>query len=185
MNTERYHDVLLRAVPRPCRRALDVGCGLGGFARRLAEVADHVDGIDRVDEVIERARAASTHVPNLRLIAGDVMTHALEGRYDFVCALASLHHLPLEAGLARLAGLVRPGGVLGVIGLYRAATALDYLWFAAAAPFARRGRGPGHGVTVRDPDSTLREIRAAAAAHLPGAVIRRRWRFRYTLVWPA
>ena len=41
-----YHEQLLRAVPRPCRRALDIGCGVGQFARRLASVVEHVDAID-------------------------------------------------------------------------------------------------------------------------------------------
>ena len=36
---------------------------------------------------------------------------------------------------------------------------------------------------VRDPSATLAEIAAAAGARLPGAAIRRRLFFRYTLRW--
>ncbi len=185
MNTVAYHRVLLDAVPRPCRRALDVGCGLAGFSRKLAAIADHVDAIDRADDVVARARARSAHVPNLRLIAGDVMTEPIEPRYDFVCALASLHHLPLDAALPRLRDLVKPGGVLGVIGLYRPVTLLDWLACAVGYPFARGRGGPGDGVPLRDPTTSLRQVRAAAAIHLHGAVIRRRLRWRYTLIWRA
>jgi len=58
-HTAHYHDVLLRAVPRPCPRALDVGCGEGDFARRLSERAGLVVGLDRSPEVIARAEALS------------------------------------------------------------------------------------------------------------------------------
>lgn len=51
---------------------------------------------------------------------------------------------------------------------------------------ARPGAGPAVGqpvMPVRDPAATLAEITAAARAHLPGATLRRRLFFRYTLRW--
>jgi len=69
-----YHELLLRVVPRPCRRALDVGCGLGGFARRLSVEADRVDAIDCDPAVITRAREASTGTENVRFVEADFMT---------------------------------------------------------------------------------------------------------------
>src|SRR6202522_4413770 len=42
-----YHERLLRALPARCGRVLDVGCGAGRFAARLAERADRVDALDR------------------------------------------------------------------------------------------------------------------------------------------
>ncbi|MGH2556683.1 MAG: class I SAM-dependent methyltransferase [Actinomycetota bacterium] len=38
--------MLLGAVPNPCDRALDIGCGQGEFARLLAQRAARVEGID-------------------------------------------------------------------------------------------------------------------------------------------
>jgi len=35
--------------------------------------------------------------------------------YDAVTAVSSLHHMPLQPALGRLAGLVRPGGVLALV----------------------------------------------------------------------
>jgi len=40
----QYHDVILRAVPRQCRRALDVGCGQGLLAQHLSAVATNSHG---------------------------------------------------------------------------------------------------------------------------------------------
>lgn len=189
MNTVRYQDVLLDALPWPCARALDVGCGLGDFARRLAPFAGQVDAIDRVPEVIARARVHSRNPSNVRFACADAMTTDLEPGYDFVCALASQHHLPLESALARLAGLLRLGGVLGVIGLYRPVTVFDHMAFAAAYPFGvlhriiRRGRDIADRVPLCDPVASLDDIHSAAAVALPGAVIRRRLMWRYTLVY--
>ena len=42
-----YQPVILRAVPVPCARALEVGCGDGLLARRLAERCAVVTAIDR------------------------------------------------------------------------------------------------------------------------------------------
>ncbi len=39
-----YHRLLLRHLPRPCNRVLDVGCGAGAFAVELAKRAERVDG---------------------------------------------------------------------------------------------------------------------------------------------
>jgi hypothetical protein len=42
---------------------------------------------------------------------------------------------------------------------------------------------PEGGPGTRNPATTLAEITAAARAHLPGATLRRRLFFRYTLRW--
>lgn len=139
--------------------------------------------------MIERATGPA------RWLVGDILTVELNpAGYDVVTALSSLHHLPLRAGLARLAELVRPGGTLAVVGLYRHATLSDLAMAAVASPanalvgavLAARGRAGkpnDDGMPVRDPETTLAEIRTAAADLLPGAVVRRRVFWRYTLHW--
>jgi len=102
---------------------------------------------------------AMQRLANLRWLVGDLLNPALpvkhEG-YDVVTALSSVHHMPLQPVLRRLAGLVRPGGVLAVIGFYRQATLTD---------------------------ATLAEIRDVAAGQLHGAHLRRRLDWRYSLLW--
>jgi ubiquinone/menaquinone biosynthesis C-methylase UbiE len=51
-----YHRLLLRHLPRPCGRVLDVGCGAGNFAAELARHAENVDALDRSPAMIEVAR---------------------------------------------------------------------------------------------------------------------------------
>jgi 16S rRNA G1207 methylase RsmC len=38
-----YHRLLLRQLPERCHRVLDVGCGTGSFATRLASRVEQVD----------------------------------------------------------------------------------------------------------------------------------------------
>ncbi|MEV4472391.1 class I SAM-dependent methyltransferase [Nonomuraea sp. NPDC049504] len=35
-HNEHYHELLIRGIPEGAKQALDVGCGTGAFARRLA-----------------------------------------------------------------------------------------------------------------------------------------------------
>jgi SAM-dependent methyltransferase len=183
-----YHGVVLAAAPRPCRRALDVGCGRGLLATELAAVCDEVVGIDPDPVSLAHARAANAAGAGLRFIEGDVMTWPFEpASFDLVAAVASLHHLPLVPGLTRLRELMAPGGVLAVIGLARRTTLQDHAMSAAAYPVnqvLRRLKGEVPvGAPVRDPPDTLPQIRAAAHAVLPGASVRLRLLFRYSLIW--
>lgn len=136
-HNSHYHRELLRAVPKPCRRALDVGCGYGEFARLLAERAEQVDALDQAREVIAQARQSSVSVANLRYIEADLVSYPLENSaYDFISAIASLHHLPFATALGKLRAALRPGGVLVVLSLYHDSTLADLL--ASAVGGARQ-----------------------------------------------
>lgn len=189
-HNEWYRRWLLRQLPSRVGSALDVGCGLGDLARSLP--ADEVTAIDASARMIERASATTDRV---RWIHGDVLTHDL-GQYDLVTAEASLHHLPLREGLTRLAGLVRPGGLLIVVGLYltstRADRAMELVTLPANAAVGLAKAIKGTGGKAHDAEMpvvwtapTLPEIRAAAAEIVPGARIRRHVFWRYSLVWRA
>src|SRR5262249_47473219 len=121
-------------------------------------------------------------------INGDVLTYPLQpNSFDFLVAVATLHHLPLRNALQRFSGLLRPGGVLAIVGLYRIATPTDFACSATAFPISwmiRLLRGEEQvGAPIRDPAETLRSIRVQAASVLPGAVLRRQFFFRYTILW--
>jgi SAM-dependent methyltransferase len=199
-HNDRYHRLLLRQVPAGCRTALDVGCGTGRFARRLARRGIQVDAIDRSAEVIRAARAASPPPAGgggVRYLLADVTTEELPaGRYDYVSCLASIHHVPF-ATVASLREALAPGGVLAVLGCYRHSTAADFAVFLVAAPVnaaarvavavLERARRSGTREPPRAPVTpalmTLGQVREAAAALLPGCGIRRLLLWRYLLVF--
>ncbi|WP_205718270.1 bifunctional 2-polyprenyl-6-hydroxyphenol methylase/3-demethylubiquinol 3-O-methyltransferase UbiG [Actinomadura sp. WMMA1423] len=106
-----YHRLLLRHLPQPCRRVLDVGCGAGAFAARLARRSEQVDALDRSAEMIEAARR---RVPeNVNCVLADVLADSLPGKdYDAIFSICALHHLPLHEALPVFAG--RPAARRGL-----------------------------------------------------------------------
>ncbi|HEV7648106.1 MAG TPA: class I SAM-dependent methyltransferase [Actinophytocola sp.] len=183
-HNDHYHDFLLRQVPDGCRRALEVGCGSGTFARKLAARGIEVDAVDRSAEMI----AVAERMPGVRYVHADVRELDLAG-YDFVSCIASLHHVPFAATVTHLRDALRPGGVLAVLGLSR--PTLRDLPFGAVAFLPNRVRillAPHRDdpmPPVRDADMTWPEVRAQAAELLPGARGRRHLYFRYSLSYRA
>jgi ubiquinone/menaquinone biosynthesis C-methylase UbiE len=118
------------------------------------------------------------------------MSHAFPREsFDAVASIATLHHMTERDALDRMAGLVRPGGTVVVVGLARSRRPVDLPWDVAGAVTTRVRRlwnGGYHDVTsptVWPPPSTYREIRRIAEAALPGVRYRRHAMWRYSLVW--
>lgn len=123
-----YHRWVVRQLPSRLERVLDVGCGAGRLAATLAVRAEHVDGLDRSPVMIDKARRRYPKAGNARWLEGDLFDSRLplsDDGYDAITAVSSLHHMPLEDTLERLTRLLRPGGVLVVVGHYRPATIGD------------------------------------------------------------
>jgi SAM-dependent methyltransferase len=123
-------------------------------------------------------------------------------RYDAIVSVSALHHTPLPEVLPRLAGALRPGGVLAAAALPRRdlprelpaelTAVIGHRLFGAAFAILRTfGRGrwyamePNHAImpVVLDPSLTTRQVRRQASALLPGAYVRRLVFWRYFLLW--
>lgn len=183
----QYHPVVLAAVPPGCRRALDVGCGEGQLTRELRQHVDEVVGVDPDAASIALAREQAS--PGLEYVVGDVLTHPFEpASFDLVSAVATLHHLDAGTGLARMADLLRPGGVLVVVGCARSELPADLPWEVAAVVANRihRRRTPvweHPSPTVWPPPVTYAQMRRLAHRALPGVRYRRHLLWRYSLTW--
>ena len=97
--------------------------------------ARHVDAVDVSPLMAARAAARCPDPTGVTWLGGDLLDPALplpDAGYDVVTAVSSVHHLPLRPALTRLAELVRPGGVLVVVGHHRASTPADHLLSAVA-----------------------------------------------------
>lgn len=195
-HNSHYHKWLLRQLPSPLDRALDVGCGRGRLACTLASRAQQVDAVDASAAMIAAARRRCPDSFHVRWLVGDILDRELPlaaDGYDAVTAVSSLHHLPLNDGLDRLAELVRPGGVLAVVGHYRPDTVTDRCFEvvaltanavvgAALAVAGNGGKPDDENMPVRTPTATLAEIRQAAT-RLPGSTVTRALYWRYLLTW--
>jgi SAM-dependent methyltransferase len=183
-----YQPVILGAVPSGCGPALDVGCGDGMLAGRLAERCSEVTGIDRDHRMIALARSQVGEDARVRFIEADLLAHDFpEASFDFVCANTSLHHMDFGAALTALVAVLRPGGRLAVVGLAADKSIADLLAGAPGVPadliYRARYRRGESGAPIMDPDMSWREVRAAAARLLPGVRYRRHLLWRYSLLW--
>ena len=185
-----YQPAILAAVPANCGQALEVGCGDGMLACRLAERCTEVTGIDRDARMISlaRARARGRGRGRLRFTEADFLAYPLaEASFDFVCANTSLHQMDFEQALTTMARLLRPGGRLAVIGLAANGSAADIL---AGAPgiavncyYRAVYREGGPGAPVMAADMTWAQVRTTARRLLPCVRYRRRLLWRYSLLW--
>ncbi len=92
---------------------LEIGCGTGTTALKLAPSVKEYVATDYADGMIEIAQAKSAS-DNLRFELADDQLNAFSAEeFDAVLAFNLLHLLPdLEVALARIAEVLKPGGVL-------------------------------------------------------------------------
>jgi 2-polyprenyl-3-methyl-5-hydroxy-6-metoxy-1,4-benzoquinol methylase len=189
-----FHRWILRQLPRRVGSALDVGCGSGDLARLLAGRAERVHGVDADPAIIARARELTpTGVP-VTYTAADAPAVLPDGPYDVITCVAVVHHLPFTRALEAFRDHLAPGGTLVIVGVSRERTPVDRLLSVVSVPLnivmallKNRGRPVPRPVSMtartRPPDMTFPEIVRAARTVLPGARLRRRLFWRYTLVW--
>ena len=131
-STEAYETLL--GTLASGARVMEIGCGMGETAIRLARQATSVDAIDLSEARIAAARisAASTKSPNVEFHVMNAESLSFDdGEFDLVCGQAILHHLDVRQTLSEVARTLKPSGhavfiePLGhnpVINLYRKLT---------------------------------------------------------------
>lgn len=114
-NTYRpVHDAVVEALGDPRRaRLLDLGCGTGQLAGRLARAFPraHITGCDFSAGMLERAAA---RCPTVRLVQGDAgRLPFADAAFDAVVSTEAFHWFPdPAAALAECFRVLRPGGHL-------------------------------------------------------------------------
>lgn len=97
-------------------RILDIGCGRGELARRLAPHAEQVDAVDWSDAMVEAGRQLpSGDAPNLRWMTGKAEEVPLDPPYTLAIAGNSLHWMDWPVMLPRIAGVLLPDAVLAIV----------------------------------------------------------------------
>jgi len=169
-------------------RALDLGCGTGAVARRLASKFAQVDAIDLSPEMIRIAREHSASHPNVAYHLAD-FTEWLprEPRYDCITSMAVMHHLDLRTIVPRLVEALKPGGTLLIVDVTSRPGLLDLPLNAAAWLLQRRAsselRAAFHEHGKDETYLTPRQARALYAELLPGAEVRAHLLWRYSVRW--
>jgi ubiquinone/menaquinone biosynthesis C-methylase UbiE len=197
-SNNHYHNYLLKYVPQNCENALEIGCGTGAFARHLASRCQQVVALDLSPEMIRVARSRSSQFDNLEFRLADAMTWNFpQSQFDFVCSIATLHHLEQHELLVKMKNALKPRGVLVVMDLVESSSLvermLDVIGLSVSGslrlihngrlkpPAEVRKAWEEHG--KHDSYSTVSQMRALADEILPGASVRRCLLWRYTLVY--
>ncbi|WP_426701742.1 class I SAM-dependent methyltransferase [Rhodanobacter sp. Col0626] len=100
-------DAVLACSPRT---VLDIGCGEGWLARRLAETGIEVTGIDAVPTLIEQARAAGGG--DFRVMSYEAIADSgLDAQFDaLVCNFSLLGEASVERMFALFRSMLKPRG---------------------------------------------------------------------------
>ena len=109
---ERRLSLIRRYVPLEGRRMLDIGCGVGAFVRRLADLSAHVYGVDIDGERVRRgAQALGPAEGGGLAVAVSESLPFQDGAFDLVLLHEVLEHVRDDALTLREACRVtRPGG---------------------------------------------------------------------------
>ena len=197
-SNNHYHNSLLKYVPANCENALEIGCGTGAFARLLAKRCKRVVALDLASEMIRVARSRSTGFENLEFqLADAVQWDFPQSHFDFVCSIATLHHVEQRELLVKIRYSLKPNGVLVVLDLVESESLVermcDVVGFGVSGglrlihngrlqpPAAVRKAWEQHGKL--DHYLTVRQVHTLADEILPGAIVRRCLLWRYLLVY--
>jgi predicted TPR repeat methyltransferase len=181
-----YHPLILAAMPARCRNALDVGCGDGLLARKLADRSARVTGVDQSAEMIRLAESGPEKANVTYQEAA--FPEGVNGPYDFISAVAVIHHMEFAKAVTAMRDLLNPGGRLVIVGLANNHSAWDWIVSAAGVPATqingrlRREHAP-EGMPIKDPGMTWAEVRRSADRLLPGCRYRRHLYWRYSITW--
>jgi 2-polyprenyl-3-methyl-5-hydroxy-6-metoxy-1,4-benzoquinol methylase len=184
-----YHPWLVAIAAEHRGDVLDVGCGDGLLAQRLAPVSRSVTGIDPDAAAVERAAERLTSYRDVTVSHGDFEGYqAGAHKFDLITFVASLHHMDLRASLVKARELLTPAGEIAVVGCSANKTVRDWIWAIGCVPAARIGswvhaETRNTGVLVKDPEEGLDDIRHTVDEVLPGASVRRALYYRYLLRW--
>jgi demethylmenaquinone methyltransferase / 2-methoxy-6-polyprenyl-1,4-benzoquinol methylase len=134
----RWRRLAAETVVRPGDAVLDACCGTGDLAIAAERAGGRVTGLDFSEQMLVRARGKSDSV---EWVLGDVTALPFDDMsFDAVTVGFGIRNVPdLEAGLAELARVVRPGGRVACLEITRPEGMLKpffRLWFDGLVPLA-------------------------------------------------
>jgi demethylmenaquinone methyltransferase / 2-methoxy-6-polyprenyl-1,4-benzoquinol methylase len=145
----RWRRLAAEAAVQPGDNVLDACCGTGDLALAAERAGGTVTGVDFSERMLVRARAKSSTVD---WVLADVTALAFaDGSFDAVTVGFGIRNVPdLEAGLAELARILRPGGRLACLEVTRPNGILRpffRLWFDGLVPLAGKVLPGGRAYT--------------------------------------
>ena len=145
----RWRRLAAEAVVRPGDAVLDACCGTGDLALAAERAGGRVTGLDFSERMLDRAREKSQ---TAEWVLGDATALPFtDASFDAATVGFGIRNVPdLEAGLAELARVLRPGGRLACLEITRPEGMLKpffRLWFDGLVPLAGKVLPGGRAYT--------------------------------------
>ena len=98
------------------KTALDFGCGVGRIVIPLAELAEHVIGVDVSDSMLNEAKknCEARSIKNVDFVKSDDKLSLLDDKFDFIHSVIVFQHIPVRRGeriFENLMAHLKDGGV--------------------------------------------------------------------------
>jgi SAM-dependent methyltransferase len=111
------YDDIIKRIPKD-KVVVDIGCGIGTLAGRIADFSKEVIGVDIAPERIERAKALY-NAKNLKFYVADAYNLPLERKsVDVIVSVGVFHHLDLEKIVLEIKRVLRKGGIVFIVDIY-------------------------------------------------------------------
>jgi ubiquinone/menaquinone biosynthesis C-methylase UbiE len=196
-NTHYTKSVLKEINPLIGGVGVDAGCGIGDGARKLSGIYKKVVGYDISPSMIEKAKELSEDFEGITYINESFLDADIEeASCGCVLCVSMLHHMDMEAFFKKAKRVLKKGGRLLVVDLYKMATIGDaltaiaasflkkpYLFFRGAlkVTFIERQTWGRHGAL--EEYKTITEVKQTAESILGEVKVKRKLFYRYTLTW--
>jgi 2-polyprenyl-3-methyl-5-hydroxy-6-metoxy-1,4-benzoquinol methylase len=187
---------LLRHLPKDASIALDLGCGTGALARRLALHCKRVVAIDTSLQMIQQARTRSARFPNIEFHVSEIGEWLdAHGSYDCITATAVLHHVEIKHIVEKIVRALRSGGTLLIVDVITRpglrnlpVNAISSIIAGLRRLIVLRTLSRDLGKAWREHGSgetylTISEARRLFERLLPASQVRHHLLWRYSVVW--
>ncbi len=172
-----------------CKDILDVGCGDGSLVRYLDDEKRMLVGIDVDEECIKRASNESGS-DNVQFICNRFETYNFEKMFDAVIFVASIHHMDITVALSKASSILKPGGMILIVGLAKPSSFFDWVVeafhvipCAIVSKIRHMQSSEENNIPVSYHFQEMNEIRTAANILLPSFKIKYGLFYRYLLWW--
>jgi SAM-dependent methyltransferase len=186
-----YHKLLLRQLSKIHNSALDIGSGLGLFSFKLSYYFKEVFSLEPDQESIDYSKSKYKSQANIKFINDSFMEYDFKDQqFDFISAIASIHHMDFILALKKMKILLKPGGKIVILGLYRESSALDYFNSITAffpnlimSLLSIQKKEDNCEMVTTAPKATIKEIKQVSQTILKNCQYRRKLFWRYILIY--
>lgn len=185
-----YHKSILKHLPISRSSALDIGSGLGTFSNKLSNIFHNVNCLEPDSESIELSKKRFGSKGNINYINSSFESHNfVSEKYDFISAIASIHHMDFKSTLLKMNDLLKPGGKLVILGLFRESTLVDlFISLAAILPnlimnTLFKNDADNSKMIITRPQMTLKEIKKSSKDILGNFKFKRHLFWRYSIIY--